>query len=1029
MPPLTRFRRQTLAILACPLALALLTGCGALGAREAHDRDDAARAAGLPARAGAGTAARPDDLARRLAENEGTGSVWRSGDLGGRCSGDAAAPVVDEIAIEAVTLFDTGSARLRPAGERVLDQLVERIGRYDAVREVVLRPQADGRGPRALNDALARGRGASVRRYLEARLDPVPPLREAAPAEPTPVGPGTDAASLQAERRVVARVIADDVRPGRGSIALCAPAGGASEMRTIRYAEPGAVGLVRFGGSMPLSPGDRLRLRVIGDETLDGLYEIGPGGALDLPFVGAVPARGLRAPELEARLERRLIDGGFVRPAFSAVDAAVLQWAIADVYVRGAVFYPGRKTINVLDPQERSFRQSQAGGDAAHGRLLSAALRAAGGVRPDADLSAIRVRRAGEFLDVDLSGIVTGHPAEDIALVDGDEVEVASLGLFQPALVRADPDHAAGRARLPVEPLLARAGQLERRGEQGRHGPALRHAPAAGASVGQLHRRHPGDERLAARGAGEHRSRERSRRGDRAQRGGAPAQRGRRHRQPAADARRRHRLLRLRGDEHPRRRARGRRGADALRAAQDAVRQLMDGSRFLRPAATRSKRYGILAALGLGAVWVPVALYLILAPDLYRSQASLLIPGSGIGSTLNVDSLGQASTSVASPYSSASVDPKVNYKAIMTSATVLDAAARHAGLPPHEYGRPRVKLVDQTSIIAIVFEADTAEGARLRTAALQRALEEELDRLRTDERTRVRSSNAAQLDEYQRQMGEAQARLLDFQASAGTVSAEQLGDLLAAIERLRARRSELDLELASGRGRMEALTVATGLPPERSAEVVRLQRDRVLLSLLENHSGLRAEYLDASSVLGPGNPRVALLASRTDAAETALRERAAEVLGFVDDAFVDRFLPSVRDDSPSVFRELVELGAEVAADTSEREALDELIASSEASVQTSAQKAARFDELERGYRVAETVFLSALAKIDLGESDVFASYPMTQTLVAPTLPSRPERLYRLLALLGAVAGTGFVLLALGILWKRDEWLRRHPRSA
>ena len=456
----------------------------------------------------------------------------------------------------------------------------------------------------------------------------------------------------------------------------------------------------------------------------------------------------------------------------------------------------------------------------------------------------------------------------------------------------------------------------------------------------------------------------------------------------------------------------------------------MDGSRFLRPAGVRTARYGILLALGLGLVWVPVALYLALSPDVYRSHASLLIPGPGVGSSLNLDSVGQASTSVASPYSNASVDPKVNYKAIMTSSAVLDDAARRAGTSPGEYGQPRIRLVDQTSMISITFEADSADGARARTEALVLALEAELDRLRTDERERTRSSNAAQLDEYRRQMGDAQTRLLAFQASADTVSAEQLDDLLATIERLRARRNELALELASGRARVAALSGATGLDPELSAEAVRLQQDRVLRDLLEEHSGARAEFLAESSVLGPNNPRVALLGSKVNATESALRERAEAVLGFSDDAFVDRFLPAGGGvGQSSVYRELVELGAEVAADESELEALGELVAELRGTVQESAERVARFEELERGYRVAETIFLSTLAKIDLGESDVFASYPMVQTLVAPTLPERPERLYRLFALVGAVVGSLLVLASLTILWKRDAWLRRLPRSA
>ena len=413
---------------------ALVAGCAASSPREAHEAEDAARAT-----RGAGARAAPTF---RAPIDAASAHLYRSGDLGGRCLAADGAPIVDEIALEAVALFDTDSDRLRPDGERVLDQLVERVGRYESVRGVTLRAHADGRGTSAHNEALSARRAASVRRYLEARLDPVPPIREEALGEREPLG-GDARGRLDAERRVVVRVAAEGLRPGRGSIALCARTARApsvaSALGTVRRVEPGALELGRFGGAMPLSPGDRVRLRAAGDETLDGIYEVGPDGALDLPFVGAVAAGGLRVEELEARLEGRLVGDGFVRAAFAAVDVAVLQLAPADVYVRGAVFNAGRKTVNLLETTERTFRQTQDGGDAGRGRLMSVALRAAGGVRPDADLGAVRVVRAGRVIEVDLSGILAGYPAQDLALVEGDEIEVPSLGAFQPTLVQPSP--------------------------------------------------------------------------------------------------------------------------------------------------------------------------------------------------------------------------------------------------------------------------------------------------------------------------------------------------------------------------------------------------------------------------------------------------------------------------------------------------------------------------------------------------------------------------------------------------------------
>ncbi len=438
----------------------------------------------------------------------------------------------------------------------------------------------------------------------------------------------------------------------------------------------------------------------------------------------------------------------------------------------------------------------------------------------------------------------------------------------------------------------------------------------------------------------------------------------------------------------------------------------------------RYLRYGVLLIAGVLVVWVPTITYVLYAPAVYRSSWSILIPGAGVGSSLNLDSVGQASTSVASPYASQSVDPKVNYKAIATSSTVLGAAARRIGTDRNGFGKPRIKLVDQTSIMQVVLESDTAEGAYARSSALHESLEAELDRLRADEREQVQSGNLEQLDSYRDQVADAQQRLLEFQADSRTVSSEQLGTRLQTIQRLSQRRDELNLQIASEEGRRDALRQTVGVDAVLSSHIITLQQDKLLRDLLASYSDLSADHTVEAAVLGRRNPKVAAAASRVAAAREAIDRRAENLLGFSDTALVDRFLPAHDDGANAVHNDLIGLEVSLASARSEIEALDTLLADMKDRVADEAVVSARLKELDRGYRVAETIFLSALAKLDLGKSDIYASYPMTQILVEPELPTEPEKLGRLFAVLGAVVGSGFLVLSLGILWKRDALLRK-----
>jgi len=86
--------------------------------------------------------------------------------------------------------------------------------------------------------------------------------------------------------------------------------------------------------------------------------------------------------------------------------------------------------------------------------------------------------------------------------------------------------------------------------------------------------------------------------------------------------------------------------------------------------------------------------------------------------------------------------------------------------------------------------------------------------------------------------------------------------------------------------------------------------------------------------------------------------------------------------------------------------------------------AAKLDELETNVQVAEAVFATGLARIGTNKADFFASYPLVQTLEAPSLPEKPSSPAKLVAIGGALAGSIFLALALVMTWLRTHLLQR-----
>lgn len=185
-----------------------------------------------------------------------------------------------------------------------------------------------------------------------------------------------------------------------------------------------------------LSPGDRLFVRIENGEEFGGRYEVDIDGSVNLPFLRPIPVAGQTVEQARQRIIDALVNAGYFRRDLLAVNLLVRQWATVQVNVSGAVFSPGLVSINVRRAEDRALQGDQVSGDYPSERFVSAALKAAGGVRPDADLKRILLIRQGRARQIDLSGIPAGLATERLALIAGDQLLIPSTGRFDEGLVR-----------------------------------------------------------------------------------------------------------------------------------------------------------------------------------------------------------------------------------------------------------------------------------------------------------------------------------------------------------------------------------------------------------------------------------------------------------------------------------------------------------------------------------------------------------------------------------------------------------------
>jgi polysaccharide biosynthesis/export protein len=182
--------------------------------------------------------------------------------------------------------------------------------------------------------------------------------------------------------------------------------------------------------------GDVLRIEIAEGAEFSGTFSVNADGSIALPYAGNINAAGLTATELSETVKRKLVSGGYFNPGRVQVAVLPLRFAPINVSVSGAVYQPGRAVINDLPAEKRDLDSLTTVGDAPLSRNIDAGLRAGAGIRPDADVTRVKLTRGAHTYEVDLSGLITGFGAPDIPLMPGDLLDVPSSGCFHEELMR-----------------------------------------------------------------------------------------------------------------------------------------------------------------------------------------------------------------------------------------------------------------------------------------------------------------------------------------------------------------------------------------------------------------------------------------------------------------------------------------------------------------------------------------------------------------------------------------------------------------
>lgn len=424
------------------------------------------------------------------------------------------------------------------------------------------------------------------------------------------------------------------------------------------------------------------------------------------------------------------------------------------------------------------------------------------------------------------------------------------------------------------------------------------------------------------------------------------------------------------------------------------------------------------------AIWVPALLYLIVAPKTYISESAIALPDSRSSSNVDLPGIGKASYENSSPYSVSSQDPRENYKFLALSDPILEEAAAHLNMSLQQFGEPRIKLLDNTSIVDIKIKGRTPEEARNKALAFYKVFEDKLAELRTREAIERDIGIKSALGDSQRKLAAAQKSLAEYRSNSGVISDEQINELSNNIEQLRKERAQVMAQQQQASTRSNQLASNMNLSAQQANDAFALQSDQIFQQNLKDYSAANAKVTELGAKFLGNHPTVVSERAKQDAAQKALNIRAQEVLGRpVSPAVLQRFnlgnnsYASARE---SLFQDLVTVQAEQQGLRTQAQELEQQIGQLETRLKGMTKQESTLEELKRNMQVAEAVFSSNLTRLDINKSDSFGSYPLIQKVIEPSLPKKPSEPKPLFVLAGATLGS--ILITAGILmyWLRER---------
>lgn len=422
-------------------------------------------------------------------------------------------------------------------------------------------------------------------------------------------------------------------------------------------------------------------------------------------------------------------------------------------------------------------------------------------------------------------------------------------------------------------------------------------------------------------------------------------------------------------------------------------------------------------------VWILALTYLKFTPPTYTSQWGVKILETDSGVEVVLPDGGRATSAAGGWTPPTDQDPRNDYVYVATSPDLLAEAAAAADMTVEEYQEPSIKVDEANGIIAFQIEGSSAEEAQAKAIAFHQTMTQQIESLRTSELARQETETQATLAQAKEKLVAAQNKLSQYRAKSGISTDEQIKNLTDNIESLRRQKAEFAAQQEGLANRYVQLNQdINSLAAPNTGDAYKLVGDSVYQEYKTRYAQAQSAFTNLSDRFTPSHPIVQNKKVELNSIGEALKQRASQVLGRsmslasltrIDSLTLDPQNVLARE---SLQQDLISNRAEWQRSKGQNQELSVQIDSLEARLRNMSQEQFQVDSLNRDLQVAETVFAATLAKLDLGQENIYSIYPPLQLVTQPNVPEKQSNPNPTSVFMGGLAGSFLVTTGLALLW-------------